>query len=515
MGDGRTEPFRWMTPRVAAVFLFILGAVLLVLNLSQGSLYPWDEALSAMRAWHMFKDGISLTVSTFGSPDFNKPPLYYWLAAWSYRLFEPGLFALRLPGIVFGFCSFICAYLLAEKVTRSSWAACFALACLVLNPHWLNFARLGKLEAAMAFSLISAVLWACFGKWRHSAAGGILAGLLLSIGAWIKHPFFGAMLLLFFLHWRYCDRAENPWKPFLWGLGTFILVGCGWYFASLLLWGKEFWNFYFAYNVATRVVHGIEGHSEGFFFLVKAAFAYSPVAFLCFIASMPALVAAWRKGDRSVLLAVGLAWLFLLLLCCMTGKRKIYIVGWYPLGAVCAAFGGAWLVSRCRAWLESHPHTVVASGAGRILRNRRILLACMGIACLYAVILTGVTYKITPDHSPQESAVYRAVKQQAGGAPFVMTNVDAPAVLYFELGRMADAWVPLDKADAPFLESAFSRASSGTPVVLVIEEQRKNADAGRALLAAAAATHPGVRVEDIAGQGRFWAVRLASAGKAP
>lgn len=511
MGDGRAALFARLTPRVAAVFLFVLGGVLLVLNLGQGSLYPWDEALSAMRAWHMFKDGTSLTVSTFGGPDFNKPPLYYWLAAWGFRLFEPGLFALRLPGIVFGFGCLVCVYVLAGKITRSAWAACFALACLALNPHWLNFARLGKLEAAVAFSLIAAVLWGCFGKYRHTALGGILTGLLLSIGAWIKHPFFGAMLLLFFLHWRYCDRAETPWKPLWWGLGTFVLVGCGWYFASLILWGKEFWNFYFAYNVGARVVHGIEGHSEGFFFLIKAALAYSPVAFLCFIASLPALVAAVRKGDRSGILVVGFAWVFLLLLCCMTGKRKIYIVAWYPLCAVCAAFGGAWLASRCRAWLETHPHGAAASGLARIARDRRSLPVCAGIVCLYAVVLTGVTYKITPDHSPQESAVYRAVKQQADGPALVVTNVDAPAVLYFELGAMADTSVPLDKADAAFMEAAFSRVAGGVPVVLVIEEQKKSPDAVRALLAAAAAKHPGVRGTDIAGQGRFWAVRLAPA----
>ena len=502
-------------PRLAACLLFAAGAALLLLNLGDGSLYPWDESLSAMRAWYMYSDGISLTVRTYGEPDFNKPPLYYWMAAGMYHLLGPGLSALRLPGALFAFgCCWI-VYCLGKRTTNSSWAACFALACLALNPHWLNFARLGKLEAVVAFSIASAVLWGCFASRRHSPAGGIVLALLLGIGAWVKHPFFGLLIPVFYLYWRVCDKAERPAVPFFWASATFLLVGMGWYAVSLCLWGKEFWNFYFEYNVARRMVHGIEGHSESFFFLIKAAFAYGPFTFLCFLASLPALAATWKSNGRRAALLVALAWMFLLLVSCMVGKRKIYIVAWYPLASASAAFGAYWLWGVLEKWLDRRPGAPFSATVHRAAHTPKWLFRICAAMFLYAAVLTGVTYRITPDHSPRESSVYRALQQQISEDAVVISNVDAPAVLLFELGRTHDRVTVTGTVDAAFMASVLRQAASGAEVGLVIEEDKKAPDAYGALLQRAAAEFPEAAVIPVASNGLFWAVRLEPAPAVP
>ncbi|MDR1945567.1 MAG: glycosyltransferase family 39 protein [Desulfovibrio sp.] len=512
MGPGFSFLFGRSAPRVAAFFLFALGAFLLLQNLGKGSLYPWDESLSAMRTQYMFEDGISMTASTYGSPDFNKPPLYYWLAAGSFHLFGPGLFALRLPGVLFAIGCFVCVYFLTKKVARSAWAACFALACLVLNPHWLNFARLGMLETAMSFSLVAAILYGCFGKGRLSPAGGVATALLLSIGAWVKHPFYGALLPFFYCYWRCCDHAAKPLKPFLWSIGTFLLVGTGWYVLNLVVRGGQFWNFYFEYNVFKRVVYGIEGHSGWFFSPVREAFIYAPAAFLCFTASLLALFAAWRKKDGTAALAVWLAWLFLILLCCITGKRKMYVVAWFPLGAVCAGFGAAWMARFFRRLLNEGSQSMPASRICRLFQDRKRLLWGTGLVCVYALIHTGVVYKVTPDHSPVESGVYRAVKQHMDAHAFVMTNVIPPAVLFFELGRTANTAAATDGAGTAFLDAAFARAASGEPVYLVMEENENEPNKNRERFADAAGRVTKVHVDAVSEQGLYWAVRLTPVG---
>jgi hypothetical protein len=494
-------------PRYAACAFFAIGVFLLVFHLGRGSLYPWDEALTAVRTLHMYEDGLSLTVRSFGSPDFNKPPLYYWLAAACFHLFGPGLFALRFPGVLFAVGCLVCVYRLTGKATGSAWAACFALACLATNPHWLNIARLGKLEAASAFSLVAALLWGCFGKGRHTPAGGVLTGLLLGIGAWVKHPFYGAVLPLFYCYWKYCDHAAKPLRSLLWSSATFLLAGTGWYVYSLLTWGESFRDFYFVYNVAERVMYGIEGHSEGFFYPIKTAFFYSPAALPAFAASAPAFIAARRKGADSGALAVGLGWLVLLLLCCVTGKREIYTVAWYPLCAVCAGYGAAW-AARCVA---SRPAGALAVAVSRFQDKRRCFAGAV-LVCVYNLLFIGVAYRATPDHSPDESGVYRAVKRQAGAHAVVMTNVDTPAVLFFEFGRPADARVSSDNVDAAFMDAAFVRAASGKTVYLVLEESKTAPGRIGALTAEAAARRPEVRVDIAARSGRYRAVRLAPAG---
>ncbi|MDR2669653.1 MAG: glycosyltransferase family 39 protein [Desulfovibrio sp.] len=493
-------------PRHAAYSIFAFGVILLALHLGRGSLYPWDEALTAMRALHMYEDGISLTVRTFAGPDFNKPPLYYWLAAVCFHLFGPGLFALRLPGVLFAVGCLVCVYRLTGKATGSAWAACFALACLATNPHWLNIARLGKLESASSFSLVAALLWGCFGKGRHTPAGGVLTGLLLSIGAWVKHPFFGAVLPLFYCYWKYCDHAAKPLRSFLWSSATFLLAGTGWYVYGLLTWGESFRDFYFVYNVAERLIYGIEGHDEGFFYPIKTALLYSPAAMCAFAASLPAFVVARRRGNWSGVSAVGIGWLMLLLLCGVTGKRAIYNVAWYPLCAVCAGYGAAWAV-RCVA---SRPAGALPAVVSRFLRDKRCRVAGAVLVCVYNLIFIGVAYRAIPDHSPVESGVYRAVKLQAGGHDVVMTNVDAPAVLFFELGRQADVRIRSDGVDAAFIDAAFSRAASGETVYLVMEES-KTAPGMNEALVTAAARRSGIHMDIVADSGRYRAVRLAPA----
>lgn len=500
--------FTIFTPRFTAISFCILGAALLALNLGKGSLYPWDEALSAMRAWHMYTDGLSFTVSTSGGPDFNKPPLYYWLAAGTFHLLEPGLLALRLPSVAFALGCLGGVYFLGRKMTGSAWAGCFALACLAFNPHWLNFARLGKLETAVAFSLVAATAWGCYAKWRHTPAGGIVTALLLCISAWAKHPFFILLPPFFYAYWRFCDRAEKPLVPFVWCLGTFAVVGSGWYIISLCLWGGEFWRYYFEYNIAARVLHGVENHAEGFFFLIHTAFAYGPVAFLCFLASFPALVACWRKGERTAALAVVLAWLFLLGMSCMTGKRKIYIVSWYPLCAASAAYGACWLMRGLKKWIAVNPRNALGARMGRLITEPVLLGRCIALACVYAVVMTGVTYKATPDHSPIESAVFREAGKRLKPDALLITNVDAPAVLDFEVGRVADVAVPIQEEVAPLMETAFTRASSGKQVFLVIEEAKRTSSANMDLMKSMAAGFPGVFVSVIARSGCFWAASL-------
>lgn len=525
--DRLAANFGLVTPRAAAAFCFALGTALLFANLGQGSLYAWDESLSAMRALNMYADGLSFTVNTYGGPDFNKPPLYYWLAAGMFHLFGPGLFALRLPSVLFALGCLACVYVLGRKMTRSPWAACFALACLAFNPHWLNFARLGKLEAALAFSLIATVLYGCYGKGRHTPAGGAFAGLLLGIGAWVKHPFFVVLLPMLYLHWRYADRAAKPRAPLFWGLGAFAVIGLGWYWASLMLWGMDFWAFYFEYNVAMRVLHGIENHSEGFGFLIRAAFVYGPVAFLCFPLSLPALAAAWRKGDRSAAFPVVLAWLFLLAMSCMAGKRKIYIVAWYPLGAACAAYGAAWATGLVRDRLGRAAETapgVPASRFSRLAGDKKTLYRFAALACLYAAVMTGVTYSLTPDHSPRETAVYRAAVRALGPGTLLAVHVDTPAVVFFEAGRVADVYIPYH--DDPLLDVMFlfKRAEEGESFILVMEDRKTSPGANADLLRQAAARFPGAVAapvspsprstsSSVAGRFRIYAVKPAGEGK--
>jgi 4-amino-4-deoxy-L-arabinose transferase-like glycosyltransferase len=317
----------------AFLLFWVVVAAACLWGIWGGSLDTWDEALTGERSQEMFRQGWSMTVYRMGQPDFNKPPLYYWLSAAGFSLFGLGEFAVRLPSALMGLACAVAVYLLARGYGLGRNGGLLAVFLLIASPHWLNVCREGLLDSGMTLSMLLA-LWA-FAFHPDRMRGALWAGLSLAFGFWIKNP--GVLLVLpaMLVHARGQERPQY-WRILV-VLAVALLFGSGWYVHQCAEWGDKFTRFYFDYNFGQRFTRDFQGHSSEMHFYLRQLFKRSPhVLVLAAIAA-----AAWalrRYRPDTCFKAPGafvLSWVLLVHL--MHSKRDPYIAPIYPFFALAAA----------------------------------------------------------------------------------------------------------------------------------------------------------------------------------
>ncbi|MFQ6689789.1 glycosyltransferase family 39 protein, partial [Bordetella pertussis] len=99
----------WPLP-AAGWLLLAVGVWLAFLSWMRPLALP-DEGRYAGVAWDMLRNGSFAVPLIDGMPYFHKPPLYYWLAELSFRLFGVNEWAARLPSALAAWASAVALYL--------------------------------------------------------------------------------------------------------------------------------------------------------------------------------------------------------------------------------------------------------------------------------------------------------------------------------------------------------------------------------------------------------------------
>ena len=293
-----------------------------------GNLAPWDEALSAERAREMLRHGFSLTVSMFGQPDFNKPPLYYWLSALCMKfLGVGGELPVRLPSVLMALGCIGCTFKLARWYGADKAGTMAALLLLGFSPHWLNVTRQGYLESALCLSILGALC--LFVMLPQRRTGAVLAGVCMAAGFWFKNPLALVALVPMAAHaWVYREPKALP------RLATAalvaVLLGGGWYLQQYAAWGDRF----IAYFVDKNVVGRIEGElgDDIAFFYLQSMLQRSPAMLVAFSACLLGSLRFRPPKQALIFLSTAVVWLVLLHI--PAKKSHHYTVQAYPYMAI-------------------------------------------------------------------------------------------------------------------------------------------------------------------------------------
>jgi 4-amino-4-deoxy-L-arabinose transferase-like glycosyltransferase len=270
--------FRPVLYGVAAYFLFFYGLGAL------GLVGP-DEPRYADVARQMFLTGDYITPHLFGEPWFEKPPLYYWLAALSFRL-GVNEFTARLPsalsGVLFlGLWYWFAARFYGEQAAR--WS------CLILatSAGYIGFSHAAAMDMLLTTTLGAALVSYCLWEWEGSRFG--LAGFytLLAVATLAKGPLAvvlaGMVLLAQLIHSRDWDRPLRMIRHPT--VLCFFAIAVPWYFLCYTANGYPFIQEFFIRHNLQRLTSGeVIGHSQPFWFylpvLPAALFPWSPLLLL-------------------------------------------------------------------------------------------------------------------------------------------------------------------------------------------------------------------------------------------
>ena len=314
----------------AAAFAFI--AVLYFLRLGAGSLWDNSEPQYAEIVKEMLRSGDWLTLHKDLQPWFIHPPLWFWTAGASAKLFGLTEFALRLPSAVFGVACCYATYLAAKRLYGDAAGIVAALA-LGAGLEFLVLSRLAVQETMLICAMTIGTFWGYFALRDRDARALWIAAVATAAGTMVKGPVAIVVPALALLVWAAWSKRWPSFRGLPWlGAGAaYVALAGAWFAAQTVVNGPHFLMAYFGMSNVARFLSPFENQPGPPYYYIPVII----VGFFPFVAFVPqAIAAAWRShSDDGRLLIAASAVPFVFFSIAQT-KLPNYIAIAFPVLAV-------------------------------------------------------------------------------------------------------------------------------------------------------------------------------------
>lgn len=252
--------------------------VLLVLffsGLSLFLLYTWavplidpDEPRYASTACNMVSGGNWIVPIFNDAPRINKPPLFYWMIAVSYKIFGINEFSARLPSALAGIGTIFITFLMGKRLCghrNGFWAGMI----LMTSPLFFFLSRCCITDMLLTF-FVSAGLYLFFVEYTEANSNNLRRVLFysfLGMAFLVKGPI-GILLILMIISGFVVCLRDIPSIRKLWYLPGFLL-----FLGIVCAWGIPFWLSIGSEHIITLLIQETSGrfvdgyvHPEPFYY---------------------------------------------------------------------------------------------------------------------------------------------------------------------------------------------------------------------------------------------------------
>lgn len=235
----------------------------------------------------ILETGDWLTPRYYGKPRFQKPILFYWLVAGSFKALGANWFAARFPSLLLGAFTVLLAYLIAKRLFKDRRAAILSAAILATTLKFFKYTRFAIPDMALLFfvTLSFYIFIRLLDKPKRYL--WMLFFLALALASMIKGPV-GVIIpalsiaaFTFFSKKRPLIRAPD----ILLGVGLYAALTIPWFAAMIRLHGDTYTSHIWSREITHRVMYE-SGTKEGITVLVdylKSLPYYIPVIMLRFL----------------------------------------------------------------------------------------------------------------------------------------------------------------------------------------------------------------------------------------
>jgi 4-amino-4-deoxy-L-arabinose transferase-like glycosyltransferase len=321
-----------------AGLLLLLASILFFFGLGRLALLGPDEPRYAEIAREMFVSGDLVSPRLCGCLWFEKPALYYWLAAASYGLFGVSEFSARLPSAAMAIAA---ALFLFYAVARSAGPRLGFISSLLLmsSAGFIGFGRAASMDMPLASSISFALL--CFHLWamacgRHRLLWWALSWAAAAISVLAK-GLVGLVLIWMIVSAYIVMRRERHigTREMLIGLVVFSAVVSTWYLPVTLRHGWDFVEEFFINHHFKRYLTDRYRHPQPIYFY-PIVMVVGAVPWSFFLLGAGARFMVRRDLDELSLLA----WLWLIIplvfFSFSASKLPGYILPAFPAAAILA-----------------------------------------------------------------------------------------------------------------------------------------------------------------------------------
>src|SRR3989338_4050152 len=260
-------------------------------------LVDWDEATYAKVVVDTLKTGDPTTLQLSGNNWFDKPPLYFWMAMGSVKVFSATEFAFRLPIIALSLLCLWLVYLIVKELTDDYLTASLAFLILLFSSLFLIFAREARTDQGMILGIVAALFF-CIKGWKNpkylfwlfpAIAVGFLfksAVVLLAFPAILCYAFF-------YGQWAWIKNR------YLW-MGSLLSLAIitPWHLLETIRFGWQFWDHYIGGQIFNKVVSNVAGPKNSFNYFELLPF-YKPWTLVLIIETLIIAAISFSRNFRS------------------------------------------------------------------------------------------------------------------------------------------------------------------------------------------------------------------------
>ena len=256
------------------ILLVVFSAYIFLIGLGKMPLTDPDEVFYAETAKEMLARQEFLTPYIFGEPQFEKPPLYYWLTIVSFKAFGVNEFAARFPSAIFGILGIIGVYFLGRVLVnkRTGFLAGIILATSV---GYVIIARACVTDMLLAVLILYVFLFFILGMKTESAKTKwyLLSSVCVGLAILTKGPigiFFPVVIIgLYLILTKDLKRLKEV--PIFAGLLILLGISAPWYLLMYKAHGKEFIDMFFGFHNITRFLHPEHTWGDIFYYYIPVA----------------------------------------------------------------------------------------------------------------------------------------------------------------------------------------------------------------------------------------------------
>ncbi len=421
--------------------LIALCILLYFLGLGAPSLTDPDDTFYGETAKEMLAQGSILTPLIFQEPNFEKPPLYFWLVMLSYKLFGVDAVAARFASALFGLLSVVGVFLFVRKVL-SEETAFITAAILASAVWWIGLTHVVLTD--MVFSTLIAFSLYCFYLWFKSQRLRYLLwfAVLTALATLAKTPLglvlplvTGTVFLIVSGNRKLVGKFLFSGWWFLW-----LILVLPWFLYASFQYGYSFLWEYFVNCHWNRLLHA-EHHQFNTQWFYPGVIIVGMIPWTSYF---PLIGAGFRKMRNEYLFAV--TWFVVMYIIFNVAQSKLstYISPVFPALAMMIGFSatGAEL-KKYRSYIVSALLVVAGIGLGiapLFLRKDYPQFVTAGFLSFGPIALTSLAAAVFMFRQRLQSAVIAGVIGMIGFAiitPYVLfpkletalTDSDLPALV--------------------------------------------------------------------------------------
>lgn len=238
--------------------LVVSSLLLFFWKLGCSAFVDYDEATYAEVIKEIVRSGHLGTLTYFGSNWFEKPPLYFWIAALSAKLFGLNEFALRLPSALAGIGTVLLVWGISMRLSKNDWIA-FSSGLVLLTTSLFAYAsREVRMDIPVTFFITLGFY--CFIRGIGNSKWNVGVGIGAALGVLVKSVV-GLLIVPVVLLYSFLNRSW-AWlaDQYFWlGTACSLVIALPWHLYESALFGHAFWDSYLLYHVVDRFQQNILG----------------------------------------------------------------------------------------------------------------------------------------------------------------------------------------------------------------------------------------------------------------